>query len=379
MDFSKTDEQELLIENLRELLTREATEAYIRECDQNHVFPEKVTKALLDNGFYLLGIPEEYGGTPVDNVTYFMAIEEFSRFVPPCGWPRALSFSEMLAIGSEEQKKICIELTKQGEIAFSFAITEPQAGSDSNAMAATATRKNGKVFLNGQKTFITFGQKAPYMLVSTKDPQADPMKSITFWFFPANLPGITVNPLPKIGWHMIDSSEIFLDNVEIEEKDMVGVEGEGFGQLKKNFEMERLTNCAQVLGMASVAFEDAARYANQRVQFGQKIGNYQLIQEKLTCMAIKLENMRNSLYKVAWEKDNDQDIQVSSAMAKLYCVQSAFEIVDDAMQIMGGIGYTEDCRIARLWRDVRAYRFTDGTDQIMIHIAGRALVKKYSK
>lgn len=379
MDFSRTDEQQLLIENLHELLSQVATEDYIRHCYENYEFPDKVMEALRENGFYTLGIPEEYGGTPIDMVTYFMAIEEFSRFLPPCGWPRAGSFNEMLALGTEEQKQICADLTKQGKIAFSFCISEPGAGSDNNSMTTTATRKDGKVYINGQKTFCTFAKEAPYMLVATRDPEADPRANITFWFFPNDLPGITINPINKIGWHMGTSCDVFFDNVEIDEKDMVGPEGKAFPQLKKNFELERLTNCAQVLGMARTAFEDAAAYAASREQFGKPIGSFQLIQEKLTYMAIMIENMSDRLYHTAWLCDQGEDLQYESALAKLYCVESAFKVVDDAMQIMGGIGWTEDCRISRLWRDVRAYQFTDGTNQIMVHIAGRKIVKAFKK
>jgi len=378
MIIQKTEEQELLLENLQELMSRVCTEDYIRTCEKNHEQPHKLIEALVENGFYMLGLPEEYGGTPLDHLTYFMCVEEVHKIMPPFGWPRALSLNEMLRLGTEEQRKIVADLVKQGNMAFSFAITEPQAGSDDNAITTTATRKNGKVYINGQKTFITGANISPYMLVATKDPNSpDPRKSVSFWFVPADAPGVTIQTLPKIGWLMLPTCEVFLDNVEIEEKDIVGVEGEGFLQLMKCFEMERLTNCAVALGSAQAAFDDAARYANQRVQFGVPIGSFQLIQEKLTYMAIKIENMRNAFYKCAWEKDQGISIQLSSALAKLYCVQSGFEVADDAMQIMGGIGYTEDCRISRIWRDVRVLRMTDGTDQVMIHIAGRALLKKY--
>lgn len=378
MDFSRSDEQELLIENLHDLLSDVATESYVRECYEKREYPEKVMEALRSSGFYMLGLPEEYGGTPVDMVTYFMAIEEFSRFLPPCGWPRAGSFNEMLVLGTDEQKRLCADLTKEGKIAFSFCISEPGAGSDNNAMTTTATRRNGKVYINGQKTFCTFGAEAPYMLVATRDAEADPRSNVTFWLFPKDLPGITVTPIDKIGWHMATSCDVFFDDVEIEEENMVGPEGAAFPQLKKNFEMERLTNCAMVLGMARTAYEDAASYAASRVQFGKPIGSYQLIQEKLTYMAIMLRNMSDRLYHVAWLHDQGEDIQFESALAKLYCVESAFRVADDAMQIMGGVGWTEDCRISRLWRDIRAYQFTDGTNQIMVHIAGRKIVRDHT-
>ena len=157
----------------------------------------------------------------------------------------------------------------------------------------------------------------------------------------------------------------------------MGVEGNGFMQAMVNFEVERLLACAQSLGAAECAFEDAVRYATQRVQFGKPIGRNQLIQQHITEMYMKIENMRNWVYRTAWKIDNGESVQIDSAVAKYYCGRAAFEVCDSAMQVMGGIGYTKDCRISRLWRDQRVYRIGAGTDEIMVHIAGRAIQKQY--
>lgn len=381
MDFKKTEEQELLLENLRELIARDGAEEYFRECDDNHKYPDKFMKALLDGGFGLLGIPEQYGGTEVDILTLMMVAEELTKAgVPSYLYGNALPVDDMLTFGSEEQKKITMEYVKQGVMPFCLGFSEPQAGSDSSAMATTYVRKDGKVYINGHKTFITGANRSPYMLCMARDPEsADPAKTFTMWFVPMNAPGITIEPLHKLGMNMVDSCEVYLDNVEVAEKDLVGAEGKGFVQLMKNFEIERLMLAAATMGSAECAFEDAVRYANQRIQFGKKIGQFQLIQEKLTYMAIKIENMRNMIYKTAWEKDNGISVKISTSLAKLYCAQAAFEVVDDAMQILGGLGYTTDHRVSRLWRDSRVQRIAGGTDQIMIHIAGRAILKEYAK
>ena len=170
--------------------------------------------------------------------------------------------------------------------------------------------------------------------------------------------------------------QVHLDDVECEESDLVGEECKGFYQLMKNFEVERLTICAANVGMARCAYDEALRYAAQRMQFGKIIGSFQLVQEKLVDMRIKIENMQNLLYKTAWKKDNGESIMIDSSLVKRYTGQAAFEVIDDAMQIMGGIGYTHDCRISRLWRDQRVYRIMAGTEEIMVHTAGRALIKE---
>jgi alkylation response protein AidB-like acyl-CoA dehydrogenase len=193
---------------------------------------------------------------------------------------------------------------------------------------------------------------------------------------PMDAPGVKIEIMHKVGNRTRSMGDVYLKDVEIEEKDLVGVEGNGFLQLMKNFEVERLVLAAESLGMAVCAYNDAVRYATQRVQFGKTIGSFQLIQEKIVSMHTKIENMRNLLYKCAWEKDNGIPINISAAVAKLYCAQSAFEVVDDAMQVFGGMGYTTDNRVSRLWRDARLNRIGGGTDQIMVHIAGRAILKK---
>ncbi|NLP44125.1 MAG: acyl-CoA dehydrogenase [Peptococcaceae bacterium] len=380
MDFRLSEEQELLLESLRELIDRECPEEYIREHDENHKYPSSFMQALTDNGFNMLGIPEEYGGTEVDILTLMLVAEEIAKQgVPTYLYGNALAIDDMLTFGSEEQKAITMEYAKKGDMAFCLGFTEPQAGSDSSALATTYTRKNGKVYINGHKTFITGAKRSPYMLCMAKNPEeTDKSKMFTMWFVPMDAPGVTIEPLPKLGMNMVETCEVYLENVEIEEKDLVGEEGKGFVQLMKNFEIERLMLAAGCCGAAQCAFEDAARYANQRIQFGKPIGTFQLIQEKLTYMAIKIENMRNMVYKTAWQKDNGISVRLSSALTKLYCAQSAFEVIDDAMQILGGIGYTTDHRVSRLWRDIRSQRIAGGTDQIMVHIAGRAILKQYA-
>jgi alkylation response protein AidB-like acyl-CoA dehydrogenase len=330
----------------------------------------------------MLGVPEEYGGTPVDCLTMMLVSEEICKNGGPhFVFGQALSIADMLEFGSEEQKQQCMEEVMDGRVGFVLGFTEPQAGSDSSAIMTSYTRKNGKVYLNGHKSFMSNALRAKYMLClarnAEEDADASKKNAFSMWWMPMNAPGVKVQPLEKIGWHMMDTCEVYLDNVELEEKDLVGVEGNGFMQAMINFDMERLVIAANCLGWAECAFEDAARYANQRIQFGKPIGANQLIQEKITLMKIKIENMRNMIYRTAWEIDNKIPCQIDSALAKLYCARSCMEVVDDAMQIMGGIGYTTDCRISRLWVDSRVHRIGGGTDEIMIHVAGRAILKQY--
>ena len=380
MDFGLTEEQELLLGSIRDLISGQFSEEYFRTCDQTATYPQEFMKALSDNGISLLGVPEEYDGVPADYVTQMLALMEISK----CGAPAFLitngqCIHSMLRFGSAEQLKKTAESTlSTGNPAFALALTEPGAGSDNNSATTTYKRKNGKVYINGQKTFITGAKEYPYMLVLARDPEPkDPKKAFSLWWVKSDKPGIKINPLHKIGWHILSTCEVYLDNVEVDESDMVGEEGMGFLNVMYNFEMERLINAARSTGMAECAFGDAARYANQRIQFGKPIGFNQMIQEKLALMAVKVENMRNMVLKVAWQADMKQSLRTSAALCKLYCARTALEVIDDALQIMGGLGYTDDARVSRFWRDIRCERIGGGTDEIMIYIAGRQILKDF--
>lgn len=381
MDFVLSEEQELLIESITELIQRECPESYFRECDEKHEYPIKLKKALVENGFSMMGIPEEYGGTPCDSLTMVILAETCAKNgVPGYFWGEQLYVDDILSFGNDEQKKIILDIAQQGLPPFGLGITEPGAGSNNAAMTCSATRKNGKVYLNGQKTLVSYLDKAPYTLLMTRDvEQADPYRAMSMWLVPNDAPGIKINNFNKIGWNMTTTSEIFFDNVEIEESDLVGKEGNGFLQLMKNFEIERLVGCATLLGAAEMSYEDAAMYATQRIQFGKPIGSFQLIQQKITDMAIKIENMRNMLYKCAWKQDNNMPLQIDSALCKRYCGMAGWEVIDEALQIFGGIGYTAESRISRTWRDARVSRIGAGTDEVMVHVAGRAILKQFAK
>lgn len=379
MDFKKTEEQELLLESLRTVMERGNFENYFKECDKNHEYPQKAIDALVEAGFSSLGIPEEFGGTPTDIITQIMVAEEAHALgYPSLVWINfATEVDDILAFGNEAQQKEILKYALQGIKPFTLGFTEPQAGSDSAAMATTATKRDGKVYINGNKTFNTSADRAPYMLcVCRSGINENPYKDFSMYLFPMDREGITIEKLDKIGNNMCGTYEVHLNDVECEETDLVGVEGKGFYQLMKNFEVERLTICAANVGMARCAYDEAVKYAGQREQFGKTIGSFQLIQEKIVDMKIKIENMQNLLYKAAWKKENGESIAIDSSLVKRYTGQAAFEVIDDAMQIMGGIGYTHDCRISRLWRDQRVYRIMAGTEEIMVHTAGRALIKE---
>ena len=380
MDFGLTDEQQLLLESLDELLERECPESYIADLDATHQPPTTFRRAMNEAGFGSLGFPEEFGGTPSDALTLVMLAERVARQGLNNGYGlELLQAKDILEFGSPEQQQEILGLLAAGDVPFALGFTEPGAGSDNSAMTTSAVHHDGVVTFNGTKTLITNALQSKYLLLMAKNPDVeDPRQAISMYLVPMDAPGVTTNRLEKILWHISDSCEIFLDDVTLPESCLVGVKGNGFKQLMRNFELERLVIAANCLGMAQCAFDDAATYAAQRVQFGKPIGSFQLIQLKLTDMAIKLENIRNFVYKTAWMVDQGEPLKSQGALCKRYSAMAAFEVADEAMQIFGGVGVTIGTRVSRLGLDLRGHRFGGGTDEIMVHIAGRQIVKDHS-
>lgn len=383
MDFRLTEEQELLLDSLAELLEREAPESLMAELDERQEFPYKPWQALADNGILALGIPEEYGGTPADVLTMTLVCEALGRHSFPLGIIYSLGMITVLDIvqfGSEEIKREVLGGFVQGDPPVALGITEPHAGSDAAALSTTATFDGDEVIFNGQKMYCTLAQISKHILLLTRDLQGEnPYESISMWLVPTDSPGLTFNRLSKVGWWTVPTYEVFIQNVRVPRSNLVGELNCGWPQLMANFEIERLALSAASVGAAEAAYEDAAAYANQREQFGRKIGSFQAVQHIITDMAIKIENMRNYIYKIAWMMDQGLPVRHEHAMCKLYVARASYEVIDSAMQILGGLGYMMEHRVQRLWRDVRLMRIGGGTDEIMYNIAGPQLLKQARK
>lgn len=383
MDFQLTDEQQLMIESVKEYCEQYFSEEQVREYYANHEIPVEVTKAWVDAGFGLLGIPEEYGGIPADKLTIGLVLEAayyYSAATVPF-INNSVAMFDIVEFGNEEQIKMSVDAyLNTGRPPFSLAISEPEAGSDNMNMSTVSVKQpDGTYRINGAKTFVTQGDTFPYVLVLAKD--EDPSrenKAVSMWLVPKDAPGISLSPLHKIGQEILSFCEMYFDDVVVTEDMRVGEPGKAFVNLMKGLEMERAFVSTWSLGLAQAAMDDAAAFASQRITFGKPIGNYQLVQERLCNMETKLEAVRTWTYRTLWEMDNGISVRTSSALLKRFAVTSCFEVADDAMQILGGVGYTTDVRVSRLWRDCRGNRFGGGADDIMVHIAGRQLVKQYA-
>jgi crotonobetainyl-CoA dehydrogenase len=377
MDFRLTDEQQLLVENVRELMARENWEAYFAECDRTHTYPQRWVKELCDLGFDLIMLPQQHGGLDLGLVTLTAVYEELGRWGAPTYVLYQLPcFDTILREGTAEQIEKVLAYVGTGEQIWNSACTEPGAGSDVGSLQTTYARRDGKIYLTGHKTFITSSAHVPYLVVMARS--AEDPSCFTEWFLDTSLPGVRIEPLDKLGLRMDSCSDVYLDEVELSEADMFGTEGNGFKRGVKDFDFERFLVAVSDYGVAISAFEDAARYANARVQFGKPIGRFQLNQLKFAEMAIRLDAMKNMVYEAAWHFDADEMTATQAAMCKYYCVNAAFEVVDDAMQVMGGISVAGDHRIQRIWRDLRVDRISGGTDEMMILTVAKGVLRTYA-
>lgn len=379
MDFTLTDEQELFVAGIRDLMARENWEAYFARCDRNSEYPERFVKALADIGIDTLMLPQEQGGLGAGFVTLAVLWMELGRLGAPTYvlYPLPGGFNTVLREGTPAQIARIMAFRGSGKQMWNSAITEPGAGSDVASLQTTYTRKDGKVYLNGSKCFITSSAGTPYLVVMARD-GASPDKAVySEWFVDMRLPGIKINKLEKLGQRMDSCCEVVFDHVALEEQDRFGREGNGFNRVKEEFDHERFLVALTNYGVALCAFEDAARYANQRVQFGETIGRFQLIQEKFAHMAIRLNAMKNMLLEAAWKSDNGLMTSGDAAMCKYFCANAAFAVVDQAMQVLGGVGIAGDHRITRFWRDLRVDRISGGSDEMQILTLGRAVLKQY--
>lgn len=384
MDFGLTDEQELIIESIKEFAERYYTEDAIKDMYEKGRTPDEILQAYLEAGFGYMGLPEEYGGVPCDNVTLGLLVEALAHYTgattPFLNY--TLSMRDMVEFGNEDQIKLSFKAYEEtGQPMFSLGFSEPAAGSDNaNMSAVTKKQADGTYILNGQKTWVTMGEVFPYVLVIAKD--EDPSRenrSMSMWLIPKDLEGVSTAPLHKIAQQVMPFCDMYFDDVVLTEDMRVGEPGKGFYNLMKNYELERCLICAQDLGLAQAAMDDAAAYVSERVTFGKPISNYQLIQEKLTDMETVLQNSRNMLYRTLWKIDQGESIRIDSALLKRYCGQKLNWVASEALQIYGGLGFTTETRLGRIWTDTRGNDIAGGTSEIMVYIAGRQLAKKYAR
>lgn len=276
------------------------------------------------------------------------------------------------------------EYHNTGRLPFAVAITEPNAGSDVMSMRSSVRTVDGRILLSGGKTFVNNGEYAPNILVAAIDKDDETLNDkyppLSFWLIPRDLPGIDVVPLEKLGQSMLPFSSLRFDDVVLKPEYRLQGHSVGFRQLFHILEYGRAFTCASSYGLAQAAMDDAVEYSRARESFGVKICSFQQIGEMLTDMEVALWNMRFHLVHASQSiDDRAHDERLAVALMKRLVPAAATDVASKAMQILGGIGYTKQSRIGRIWTDCRGNQIAEGTDQIMVNIATPLILKNHNQ
>lgn len=384
MDFTFTDEQQLLVESIKEYAKRYFDDESVRQMYSNHQISLEAAMAYRDAGFMHMGLPEEVGGIPCDKTTLVLMCEQL-HYHTGCVLPFQTdinSITDVTDFGTPEQAALIMQAIDQPNTSVACtAISEPGAGSDNNAMTCHTVRQpDGTYLLNGQKTWVTLGEYAQYAVVIAKDESPDyDNKEYSLWLVDKDTPGYTTAGLHKIGQEIVPFCDCFFDNVVLTEDQRIGPAGQGWKLLMQKFEFERVLVVAQALGQAQAAMDDAAAYVSDRICFGKPIGKISAIQKHLVDMEVVLQNVRTQLYRTVWKLDQGESIRLDCALLKYYACPHLSAVADKALSIYAALGYTDEVRAGRIWKDLRGYEMAGGTPEIMEYIAGRQLVKKYQR
>lgn len=379
MDYLLTDEQKMLKEMVSKF-AKERIAPVAADNEKNHRFPADIIQEAGELGLMGIAYPTEYGGAGMDFMSYFLAIEEISRWCASTGViisaHSSLVCDPIYRFGTEEQKRKYLPDLLSGKKIGSFSLTEAQAGSDSGNTKTTAKLEGDKWILNGSKLFATNGAEAEVYLVlaSTDPPQKT--RGVTAFIIEKGTPGFRIGKLEKkLGIRSSSTAELIFENCEIPKENLLGELNKGFKVAMITLDGGRLGIASQALGIARASIEDAKQYAKERVQFDQPIANFQAIQWMLADMQVEYDAAWLLTYRATLLKDKGLPYSTESAMAKLKSSEVCMFCANKAVQIHGGYGYTEDFNVERYYRDAKITELYEGTSEIQRLVIARSILK----
>ncbi len=369
-----------------QIMVRDSTRAFAQEqlvphsaaWDRDAALPRDVLTQMGALGLFGMIIPEEWGGSGTDMVTYVLAVEEIAGGNGACatimGVQNSVTCMPILEFGTEDQKRRFLEPLATGEMMGAFCLTEPHAGSDASAIKTKAEMRGNRYVLNGTKQFVTSGQIADLAIVFAVTDPAAAKKGISAFIVPTDTPGYAVAKVEsKLGQRCSDTCQVVLDELELPPDMMLGEPGQGYRIALANLEGGRIGIAAQSVGMARAAYEAALDYAKQRESFGKPIIEHQAVAFKLADMATRIEVAHQMVLHAAALGDSGAPAIKEASMAKLFASEMAEEVCSDAIQIHGGYGYLTDFPVERIWRDVRIAQIYEGTSEIQRMVISRAI------
>jgi len=382
MDFDLTAEQREI-----QRLAREVAEAEIAPnagaWDREHRFPDELYPRLAELGLMGVCVPEELGGAGADFLSYVLVLEELSRADAGVGVTVAVHTSAatlpILAFGTDDQRARFVPPLARGEVLGAFALTEPGSGSDAGSLRTVAEPDGEGWVLTGSKQWITNGSRAgTFVLFARTDPATAGARGVSCFVLDAEHVRITREE-EKLGLNSSTTSDLVLEGARVERDRLLHEEGRGFRVAMATLDGGRIGIAAQALGIAQAAFDVASAYAREREQFGRPIGQFQAIQWKLADMATELDAARLLTYRAAWLKQEGRPHAAEGAKAKLFASESARRQTAEAIQILGGYGYTKEFPVERYYRDAKITEIYEGTSEIQRIVIARDLLRTHER
>ena len=366
MDFELSEELAEVQKVARDFSEKEIAPSAAKD-DKEHIFRKDLVAKMGSLGFFGCLIPEKYGGNGLGFLAHALISEEIARihsairvYLNMQAGPAVTLFE----FGNEEQKKKYIPGLLSGESIGLFAITEPDAGSDVAAMKTTAKREGKGYLLNGTKIWITNATVADAGVIFAYTDRSQKHRGMSAFYVDLKQPGVSRRDLDKLGAHASPTGEITFENFEIPQESLIGQEGEGFKICMRHLNHTRLGCAAGAVGLATAAREAAVSYANQREQFGQKIGQFQMNQDLIAQMVVQEEAARLLVYRAASLADHGRPYNLEASMAKYAAAEAAAFNSDAAMKILGAYGYSTEFPVERYYRDAKSYQIVEGSVNI---------------
>ncbi|QBQ40616.1 acyl-CoA dehydrogenase [Sphingobacterium psychroaquaticum] len=373
-----TAEHQTFRETLRTFIRKEIL-PYIDQWEKEGKIDRSIWKKMGDMGFMGLNYPEEYGGLNLDFYYSMIFCEEIS-YCYSGGFSIAalviqyMSAPYLLKHGSESLKQRYLRGVIDGDLVSAVAITEPGTGSDVQQIQTTAIRQGDHYIVNGSKTFITNGYYGDFFITAVKTDPTQRARGISLLLIDRNTPGVSANKIDKMGWHASDTAELAFDNVAVPVDNLIGLENEGFSYLMGGLQLERLTAAIHSLTTAESALEYTLDYMGTREAFGKKLQSFQVLRHKIAQMVAELATTKAFIQHCCDLQERGEYAVQECSIAKLQASELAVKVVGQCLQLFGGYGFTEDYKIARLYRDVRVGTIIGGTSEIMLEIIAKTAI-----
>jgi len=358
LDFTFTDEQEMLRDSVRKFMQKEISLDFAHEIDEKEEFPDELWQKMASLGWTGLPFPEAYGGYGGSVVDQALIINELSRGLFVSGFVYLLTTcfggNTLNVFGTDEQKKEYLTGISEGKYRWALALTEPDGGTDILGATKTTALKDGASYVaNGQKVYISGADKASYFTLFAKtDKSAEKhTRGFSLFIVDAKSPGVTVRKMKKLGVKACSACEIFFEDVKIPEENVIGEVGNGSYQLTDTLNNERITVAAFCLGNAQGALNYAVKYAKEREAFGKPLGQIQVLQHRLADVYLEIQMAELMLYKAAWLQANRKPVAVEGTIAKIACSEVSFKAAEMGMRLMAGAGYMMEYPMQRHYRD----------------------------